>query len=63
MAAGGVRSRLLLGVAASVVLVTASACTSSEDAPEETGRPVSPPAVELAPDGVAPQAVWQLAEA
>ena len=56
MAAGGVRSRLLLGVAASVVLVTASACTSGEDAPEETGRPVSPPAVELAPDG-APETV------
>ena len=46
------RSRLLLGVATAAVLVTTSACTSSEDSPEETGRLVSPPAVELAPDGV-----------
>jgi hypothetical protein len=46
------RSRVLLGVAASAVLVTTSACTSSEDSPSETGQPVSPPAVELAPEGV-----------
>lgn len=43
------RSRLLLGVALAAALVTTS-CTSSEE-PEEAGRPVSPPAVELAPDG------------
>ena len=34
------------------MLVTTSACTGSEESPEETGRPVSPPAVELAPEGV-----------
>ena len=44
------RSRLLLGLAASAVLVTTSACSGSEE-PAETGRPVSPPAVELSPEG------------
>lgn len=43
--------RLLLGVATSAVLVTASACTD-EEAPAETGEPIRPPAVELSPDGV-----------
>jgi len=48
----GRRSRLLLSLAASAVLVTTSACTSSEEEPVENARPVSPPAVELAPEGV-----------
>ncbi len=45
------RTRLVAGVALAVVLAGASACTSSEDSPEETGKPASPPAVELSPEG------------
>jgi len=50
------RQRLLLGVAASAVLVAGSACTS-EETPEETGKAVSPPAVELSPEGVPDEGV------
>ena len=49
------RTRLLLGVATSALLLGTSAC-SGEEAPAETGKPASPPAVELSPEA-APEAV------